>query len=136
MTDSILIIEGETTLRRELGSILSRAGFAVADVPDYSEALLKLDEFKPNMVIMDKESVGIEGWTACSELRQAHDVAIILMGKDSSSEGWMRAVEAGADFYIRKPFSYRELVARVKAILRRYGRSTRGNGSENRNKHF
>jgi len=136
MTDSILIIEGEPTLRRELASILSRASFAVADVPDCSEALLKLDEFKPNMVIIDKELAGIEDWTACSELRQAHDVAIILMGKDSSGEAWMRAVEAGADFYLKKPFSYLVLVARVKAILRRYGRSTGGNGSENRNKHF
>ena len=126
MTDSILIIEGEPTLRRELTSALSQASFAVADVPDYSEALLKLDEFKPNMIIMDKESAGIEGWTACSELREAHDVAIILMGKDSGSEAWMRAVEAGADFYLKKPFSYRELVARVKAILRRY-RRTEGN---------
>jgi len=120
MTDSILIIEGEPNLRRELTSTLTEAGFVVTDVPGYSEALLKLDAFKPNMVIMDKESAGIEGWTACSELRQAHDVAIILMGKDSSGEAWMRAVEAGADFYLKKPFSYRELVARVKAILRRH----------------
>ena len=123
MTDSILIIEGEPTLRRELTSALSQASFVVADVPDYFEALLKLDEFKPNMVIMDKESVGIEGWTACSQLRQAHDVAIILTGKDSGGEAWMRAVEAGADFYLKKPFSYRELPARVKAILRRYRRT-------------
>ena len=120
MTDSILIIEGEPNLRRELTSTLTEAGFVVTDVPGYSEALLKLDEFKPNMIIIDKESAGIEGWTACSELRQAHDVAIILMGKDSSGEAWMRAVEAGADFYLKKPFSYRELVARVKAILRRH----------------
>ncbi len=123
MTDSILIIEGEPTLRRELTSALSQASFVVADVPDYFEALLKLDEFKPNMVIMDKESVGIEGWTACSQLRQAHDVAIILMGKDSGGEAWTRAVEVGADFYLKKPFSYRELPARVKAILRRYRRT-------------
>jgi len=123
VTDSILIIEGEPTLRRELTSALSQASFVVADVPDYFEALLKLDEFKPNMVIMDKESVGIEGWTACSQLRQAHDVAIILMGKDSGGEVWTRAVEAGADFYLKKPFSYRELPARVKAILRRYRRT-------------
>lgn len=136
MPARILIIEDERNLRRELTSALTEAGFVVADVPDYSEALLKLDEFKPNMVIMDKESAGIEGWTACSELRQAHDVAIILMGKDSSGEVWMRAVEARADFYLKKPFSYLVLVARVKAILRRYGRSARGNGRENRNKGF
>ena len=120
MADNILIIEGDPALRKELTSALAEAGFAVVDVPDYLEALLKLDEFKPNMIIIDKESAGIEGWTACSELRQAHDVAIILMGKDSSGEAWMRAVEAGADFYLKKPFSYRELVARVKAILRRH----------------
>ncbi|GAH75121.1 unnamed protein product, partial [marine sediment metagenome] len=56
--------------------------------------------------------------------------------KDSGGEAWMRAVEAGADFYLKKPFSYRELVARVKAILRRYRRTAGGNGCENRNKHF
>ena len=61
MTDTILIIEDEPTLKRGLTSALSQASFAVADVPNYAEALLRLDEFKPDMVIMDKEPLGIDG---------------------------------------------------------------------------
>jgi len=89
-------------------------------VSDCSEALEKLDEFKPDMVIMDEESLGVGSWSTCSKLRQVLNIPIILMSRDFRDETWMLAVEAGADFYLKKPFSYVELVARVKAILRRY----------------
>ncbi len=136
MTDSILIIEGEPTLRRKLASALSQASFAVVDVPDYPEALLKIDEFKPDMVIVDESLPGRDGIEVCSQLRSTFGVPVVLLGEDSSDEMWERVMEAEVDLYLVKPFSYRELVARVKAILRRYGRSTRGNGRENRNKGF
>ncbi len=136
MTDSILIIEGEPTLRRKLASALSQASFAVVDVPDYPESLLKIDEFKPDMVIVDESLPGRDGIEVCSQLRSTFGVPVVLLGEDSSDEMWERVMEAEVDLYLVKPFSYRELVARVKAILRRYGRSTRGNGRENRNKGF
>ncbi len=128
MTDSILII-GEPALKKELISALTEASLVVAGVPSYPEALLKLDEFKPDMVIMDTDLPGTDSWTACSELRQALGVPIVLMGRDSGGKAWKRAVEAGADLYLKKPFSCRELVARVKAILRRYKLSTSRSGN-------
>ena len=123
MTDSILIIEGEPALRKELTSALSEAGFAVVDVPDYLEALLKLDAFKPSLTILDEELPLVDGWEACSQLHRAFNIPVIVLGEDSSDEVWKRVMEAEADLYLVKPFSYRELVARVKAILRRYKRA-------------
>ena len=120
MTDSILIIEGEPNLRGNLASALTEVGFIVADVRDYPEALLKLDEFNPDIAIVDEALSSGNGKDACYKLRNAFGIPVILLGVGSGGEAWMRAVEAGADFYFRKSFSYRELVARVKAILRRY----------------
>jgi len=118
-TDRILIIEGEPALRRELASALTQAGFTVADVANFPEALLKLD-FNPHMAIVDEVLPGGDGLEACSQLHSILDIPVILLGSDSSDEEWTKMVEAGADFYLRKPFSYLELVARVRAILRRY----------------
>lgn len=118
MIDRILIIEGEPDLRRELTSALTEAGFAVADVRDYPEAVARLDRFKANLAIVDEVLPGGDGIDACRELRNAFSIAVIVLGKDS--EAWPRAVEAGADFYFTYKPSHLELVARVKAILRRY----------------
>jgi len=120
MTDSILIIEGDPALRKELTSALAEAGFAVVDVPDYLEALLKLDAFKPSLTILDEELPLVDGWEACSQLHRALNIPVIVLGEDSSDEVWERVMEVEADLYLVKPLRYRELVARVKAILRRY----------------
>ena len=120
MADRILIIENEPTLRRELTSALSQASFIVADVPDYPEALAKLDEFKPDIVIMDVVSPGGDGIEACYQIYNTFGIPVILLGEDSSDEMWGRVMEAEADLYLVKPFGYPELAARVKAILRRY----------------
>jgi len=117
---SILIVEGKPTLGMELISALTEAAFEVADVSDYFEALWRLDEFKPDLVIVSVELPLLDGWEACYWLHQTFGIPIILLGRDSSGEAWARAVQAGADFYLRVPFSYLELTARVKAILRRY----------------
>ena len=119
--DKILIIVGELVLNSDLTSIFDEGGFSVACIPDYPEALLKLCEFKPDMVILDEDLPGFNGIEACSELHSIFGVPVILLGEDPSEQAWARAVEAGADFYLRKPFSCDEsLVARVRAILRRY----------------
>lgn len=107
-------------MREQLTSTLTETGFIVADVPDYSEALLKLDEFNPDIAIVDEVLPSGDGKDACSQLHNAFGIPVILLGKDSSGEAWMRAVEAGADCYFTKPSHHQELVARVKAILRRY----------------
>ena len=129
MPDNILIIEGEPALRKEIASALAEAVFAVADVADYFEALLKLGEFKPDLVVLDEELPLVDGWEACYQLHQILGVPVILLGEDYSDEVWIRALEAGADFYLRMPVSCQELAARIKAILRRY-RKRRNNLSK------
>jgi len=117
---SILIIEGEPTLRRELTSALADAVLKVAHISADFEMLRKLNEFKPDLVIMDEELPLLDGWEACYWLHQTFGIPVILLGRDSSGEAWARAVQVGADFYLRLPFSGLELAARVKAILSRY----------------
>ena len=116
--DKILIVVGEPSLNKELASVLAEAGSSVACVPDYPEALFKLDEFNPDLVILDEALPDRDGIEACSELNSIFGVPVILLGKDFSGEAWGRAVDAGADFYLRTPFDHEVLVARVKAILR------------------
>jgi len=122
MADRILIIEGKPKLREVLTSLLTEAGFRVADVCDYPEALLKFDEFKPNIAIVDEELPGGDGKDVCSQLH-AVSIPVILLGKDGSGEAREAVVEAGADFYFSGLTYHREFVARVKAVLRRYERA-------------
>jgi len=120
VADNILIIESDTALRTGLASDLTEAGFSVANVSDYSESLLKLDEFKPDIVIMDEILPGGDGMEVCHQLQSTFGIPIVLLGEDCSDEVWERVMEAEADLYLIKPFSYPVLVARVKAILQRY----------------
>lgn len=128
MTDRILIVEGERSLREGLISVFTEAGFAVANVPDYPEAVLKIDEFKPDIIIMDSVLPGRDGMEACSEFYGTFGIPVVLLGEDSSDEVWKRVMEVGADLYQLKPFGYLPLVARVKAILRRYKLCTSRSG--------
>ena len=122
MTSSILIIASETISRSQISAALTEASFMVVDVPNFPEALLKLNEFKPDVVIMDAVLPGRDGMEACYQLHSTFGIPVILLGEDSGDEVWERVMEADADLYLVKPFSYAELVARVKAILRRYRR--------------
>jgi len=117
---SILLVENTPTLGKKIASVLAGAGFEVMDVPGFHEALLKMECSKPDLVILDEELPVVDGWEACSRVHQTIDIPIILLGNEHDDWAWWKAVEAGADCYLAKPFSRLELVARVKAILRRY----------------
>ncbi|MBA7609590.1 Alkaline phosphatase synthesis transcriptional regulatory protein PhoP [subsurface metagenome] len=122
MTGEILVIEDEPYLSKELTSALNEAGFSVAAVLDFPEALRKLTDFKPDLVIMEAVLPSGDGMDACCQLRNTLGVRVpvVLIGsEESSDELWGRVMEADADLYLVKPLSYWELVARVKAILRR-----------------
>ena len=118
--DTVLVIEGKQSLKTELTSALAEADFKVADASDYFEALWRLDEFNPDLVVMDVDLPLLDGWEACYWLHKTFGIPIIMMGREPSDEAWVRATQTGADFYLKAPFSHSELTARVKAILRRY----------------
>ena len=119
-TDSILIVEGEPFLRARLISSLTESGFKVVGVVNYFEAIWRLGEFKPDLIIIDEDLPLLDGWEACYQLRQTFGIPVILLGDDYDGDVWLRAVQVGADFYLRMPFSSLELAARAKAVIRRY----------------
>ena len=84
-----------------------------------------LDEFKPGIIIMDVLLPSRDGMEACVELHSSFGIPVILLGEDSSEEVWERVMKVNADLHQVNSFSYLPLVARVKAILRRY--KARGN---------
>jgi len=120
MKYNILVIEESSrTFRSRIVTVLTREGFDVATVASSQEVVSTLDEFKPQLIILG-EGLPIDSFEACSQLRQAVDAPIMMVGAVPSDQAWNRVVDAGADFYLVKPFGYLELAARVKALLRRH----------------
>jgi len=120
MADNIMLVENEQALRGELAAALGDDVFVVAEVSDYFEALWKLGEFKPDLVLLDEDLPFVNGWEACRQISQTFKIPVIVMGDDSSTYVWEKAFEVGAEFYLRMPCSRLVLEARIKAILRRY----------------
>ncbi len=112
-------------MRKGLVSAFTEAGFTAVGVADYPAVLLRIDEFGPDIVVMDAALPGKDGFEACLELRSTFDIPVVLLGESPTDSVWERIMEVGADCYGVKPCGHLVLVARVKAILRRYTRSTR-----------
>ena len=125
MKYNILVIEERNhALRGRIVFALTREGFDVAIAASSQEVVSTLDEFKPQLIILG-EGLPIDSFEACSQLRRAVNVPILMVGAVLSDKAWNRVVDAGADCYLQKPFGYLELAARVKALLRRYEWSNR-----------
>jgi DNA-binding response OmpR family regulator len=118
MRSRILVIESEPNLTNKLVSIFTAVGFATAVASDYSEALMQMERFNPDMVIMESVLPDKDGFEVCSEFHNRFHVPVILLGQDLSDRAWERVMESGADHYEVKPYRYLSLVARMKAILR------------------
>ncbi len=120
MADRVLVIGATSTERGELASAFTDAGFVTSEAPDYPEAIAQVENFRPDIVIIDEALPSRDSLEVSSELRNDFDLPVVVLGRDVSDEVWQKVMEAGVDLYQKRPFSYVLLIARVKAILRRY----------------
>ncbi|MEM8862019.1 MAG: response regulator transcription factor [Chloroflexota bacterium] len=119
MQDKILIVEDEARIVRTLRLYLEKAGYEVAAVMDGNRALPLFEKEKPKLVLLDLNLPQIDGLDLCREMRRLRDVPIIMLTARTEEMDRLIGLELGADDYITKPFSPREVVARVRAVLRR-----------------
>jgi len=119
MAATVLVVEDERKLRDLVRSYLERAGFTVLTTDSGAEAITMAMTSVPDLVILDLGLPDVPGETVASELRAAAATPILMLTAKSAEEDRIRGLELGADDYVTKPFSPRELVLRVQAILRR-----------------
>ncbi len=117
---TILIIEDEPALSSLLGDYLRQAGYEAGVVNNGNDAIKKIRSTNPDLVLLDLMLPGKDGMQICREIRQFSNMPVIMITARVEEIDRLLGLELGADDYICKPFSPREVVARVKAVLRRY----------------
>jgi len=115
----VLIIEDEETYRETLGFLLQKEGFEVSLAPDGTAGLAAYDRQGADIVLLDLMMPGLSGTEVCRQLRARGSVPIIMVTARDTEIDKVVGLELGADDYVTKPFSHRELVARIRAVLRR-----------------
>lgn len=115
----ILIIEDEDSYREALAYMLAKEGFEVEQAPDGAAGLLEFDRVGADLVLLDLMMPGMAGTEVCRQLRTRSNVPVIMVTARDSEVDKVVGLEIGADDYVTKPFSHRELVARIRAVLRR-----------------
>jgi two-component system, OmpR family, KDP operon response regulator KdpE len=118
----VLVVDNDTGMRRALRSSLAAQGYLITEARSGEEALEEMGQRPADLVLLDIEMPGIGGMETCRRLRALVPRAgLVMVTVCDSEEDKIRALEAGADDYVTKPFSFRELLARLKAIGRRLG---------------
>ena len=118
-THTILVVEDETSIQNVIRTYLENENFRVICVDNGPEALTAARRHQPDLVIMDLMLPGMDGMEVTARLRQESDVYVLMLTARSDESDRVAGLRIGADDYLTKPFSPRELVARVQAILRR-----------------
>lgn len=126
---TVLVVDDEKHIIDLARMYLEREGYVVEEALDGAEALTKIQTLNPALVVLDLMLPEVDGWEVCRRARGQSDVPIIMLTARSDDVDKIVGLELGADDYLTKPFNPRELVARVKAILRRYDRSIQPGGA-------
>ena len=116
----IMIVDDDENINELISLYLTKECFETKMVYDGESALRELSVFKPNLIILDLMLPGIDGYQVCREIRKTNNVPIIMLSAKGETFDKVLGLELGADDYMIKPFETKELVARVKAVLRRY----------------
>lgn len=116
----ILIVDDDNNIAELISLYLTKECFETKIVNDGEQALREFDSFHPDLLLLDLMLPGIDGYQVCRELRHTSDVPIIMLSAKGETFDKVLGLELGADDYITKPFDAKELVARVRAVLRRF----------------
>lgn len=116
----ILIVDDDNNIAELISLYLTKECYDTQIVNDGEEALLAFDRYSPNLILLDLMLPGMDGYQVCREIRAKANVPIIMLSAKGEIFDKVLGLELGADDYIMKPFDSKELVARVKAVLRRY----------------
>ena len=116
---TILVVDDEPQIRRVMRATLTAEGYVIVEAHDGREALEKFRSERPDLIILDMNMPGVDGVEACREIRSSSTVPIIMLTVRSAEKDKVRALDAGADDYVVKPFGIQELLARIRATLRR-----------------
>jgi len=120
MTKKILIIDDDPAFLNLVEQVLTQKGYEVLKASSGREGLRLIFDQRPDLVLLDVMIPGVDGWQVCSRIREISDIPIIMItGRHKSEEDVVRGLDYGADDYLTKPLGSRELVARVRAVLRR-----------------
>ena len=118
----LLLVDDERSIREPLATYLGRNGFRVTQAADAAQARERLHGYAIDLVILDVMMPGEDGLSLCRHIRETSDLPVILLTAMAEETDRIVGLEMGADDYVVKPFSPRELVARIKVVLRRMGR--------------
>lgn len=122
----VLVVDNDPTVAEVVTGYLARAGFAVEHAADGTTALASAGRARPDLVVLDLMLPGMDGLEVCRRLRASGPVPVVMLTARGDEEHRIEGLELGADDYVTKPFSPRELVLRVESVLRR----SRGRGTE------
>lgn len=117
---SILIVDDEPQIRRVLRSTLTTQGYVISEVKTGEEAVESVRKQRPDLILLDVNMPGIGGIAAAREIREMSDAPIIMLTVRNAERDKVLALDAGADDYVTKPFGIEELLARIRAALRRH----------------
>ena len=118
-TPTILVVDDEPQIRRVMRTMLTSHGYSVTEAKSGDEALEKLRTERPDLILLDVNMPGISGLDACRAIRRSQDSPIIMLTVRNTEKDKVQALDAGADDYVVKPFGAEELMARIRAALRR-----------------
>ena len=118
-TEKILVVDDEPMVREVVAAYLQREGFHVTEASTGKNALASIEESAPDLVVLDVMLPEVDGFSVLTELRRQGDIPVILLTARTEEPDRVLGLELGADDYVVKPFSPRELVARVRSVLRR-----------------
>ncbi len=129
MARTILVVDDEPTLRETLAENLEMEGFRVVTAADGRQALERFHQSQPDLVVLDLMLPELSGIEVCREIRRGSGVPILMLTARDSELDKVVGLELGADDYVTKPFGLRELLARVRALLRRSERQAESEGA-------